>query len=1172
MTLHTTQYTGASERLDALTRALQQRVVILDGSMGVRFQRLGLTESDMRGERLASHGVNLTGNFDILNLTQPETVAWIHRSYLEAGADIIETNTFNSHALAQQEYGCAELVREMNLQGASIARSVADEFTAEHPERPRFVAGSIGPSAYTLSLATNVDDRAAREVDFDRMRQAYTEQAIALIEGGVDLLLVETIFDTLNVKAVVAAIEEARRATGRHEIPFMLSITLSDASGRLLNGQTPEAFLATMAYARPLAMGFNCSGGPVTLLPFVKRLNELSPFYTIMYANAGLPDQLGNYGETPEIFCNHIRPLLEAGGLNIVGGCCGTTDDHIRLLARSAAGMPPRKPLTPEQANAAMPWLAGLDPFADDRGFINIGERCNVAGSRKFLRLIKEKKYDEAVEIAIGQIRAGAMVLDINLDDGLLDGVAEMTHFLRLLGAEPEAAAVPWMIDSSDFRVVEAALKNIGGKAIVNSISLKHGEEEFLEHARTIHSYGAAVVVMLFDENGQATSFEHKIAVAQRAYRLLLADGWNPRDIIFDSNILTIATGMAEHDNYARDYIRAVEWIKRNLPGAKTVGGLSNLSFAFRGNNYLRQAMHAVFLYHAIRAGLDMAIMDPGAKVTYSQIDERLLKAIEAAVLNTEEGAAERLIAMAVEYAGDAVQENTGAEAAEQLTVTQRLVNALILGDNSTLIEDLKLSVAEHGGDAAAVVEGPLMQGMGEVGKLFEVGKMFLPQVVKSAGTMRQAVDFLTPLMQEKATVGKKRGLFLVATVKGDVHDIGKNIAGVVLRCNNFEVMDLGVQVPAQTIVNAVLEHKPDFVGLSGLITPSLHEMAVTLNALHEAGCRVPVFVGGAATSDLHTALKLAPEYPEGVVVRVADAAKNGVFASRLLSDYECAAAEIKAAQQAKVEEYLTQQAEQPAVADCEKLIPEIDWRNVPLYKPSITGVRTFDVEVAEVIDYINWIYFLNCWRTRPDTAQAEALLADARELLQELHGCHMQCRVGFFEAAGGGEKLRIGSEEFDAPRQHPAANRRELWSLADFVAPEGMGDHAGAFCITIGEDLRGIEAGSDEYRQLLLQSVCDRLAEATSEWLHRRVRTELWGYAPDESLDLQAIKQGRYLGIRPAIGYGSMPDQLQMHKLNRLLDFGSIGVDVTENGALSPSSTVAGLYLAAPHARYFNL
>ncbi len=1172
MTENTAKYTGADERLNALLAALQQRVVILDGSMGVRFQRLNLSEADMRGHLLTEHPVNLAGNFDILNLTQPQIVAQIHRSYLEAGADIIETNTFNSHALAQQEYGCEDRVRELNLQGARIARSVADEFTAANPQRPRFVAGSVGPSAYTLSLSTNVDDRAAREVEFDRMREAYAEQAVALIEGGVDLLLVETIFDTLNVKAVVAAIQDARKACSRPDFPFILSITLSDASGRLLNGQTPEAFLATMRYAKPLGVGFNCSGGPVTLIPFVKRLNELSPFYTVMYANAGLPDQLGNYGETPEIFCNHIRPLLEAGGVNIVGGCCGTTDEHIRLLAATAEGMSPRKPLSEQEADKVMPWLAGLEPFADNRGFINIGERCNVAGSRKFLRLIKEKKYDEAVEIAVSQVRAGAMALDINLDDGLLDGVTEMTHFLRLLGGEPEVAAVPWMIDSSDFRVVEAALKNMGGKGIVNSISLKHGDEEFLEHARIIQGYGAAVVVMLFDENGQATDFEHKIAVAERAYNLLVADGWNPRDIIFDANILTIATGLAEHDNYARDYIRAVEWIKNNLPGAKTVGGLSNLSFAFRGNNYLRQAMHAVFLYHAIRGGLDMAIVDPGAKVTYSQLDERLLRCIEAAVLNTETGAAERLIDMAVEYAGKGEDAKGDTVAGEQLTVTQRLVGALVNGDNSTLTADLQLSVEEYLGDAAAVVEGPLMQGMSVVGKLFEEGKMFLPQVVKSARTMRQAVDFLTPLMQRKAAAGNRKGVFLVATVKGDVHDIGKNIAAVVLRCNNFEVIDLGVQVDAQTIVKAVLEHKPDFVGLSGLITPSLHEMAVTVRALHEAGIRVPVFVGGAATSELHTALKIAPEYPDGVVVRVADAAKNGVFASSLLSNYDATVAEIKSAQHAKVQNYLAEQAQKREDENIEKLMPEIDWESVPLYKPSFTGVRTIEVPVSEVVDYINWIYFLNCWRTRPETEQAESLLSDARGLLAELAHCHMQCRVGFFEAAGIGETIQIGSETLDTPRQRPDGRRKELLSLADFVAPEGRGDYAGVFCITIGSDLRAVSGGDDEYRQLLLQSVCDRLAEAASEWLHRKVRTELWGYAQDEPFDLQGIKQGKYQGIRPAIGYGSIPDQLQMHKLNMLLDFDSIGVSVTENGALSPSSTVAGIYLAAPHSRYFNL
>lgn len=1152
---------------------LDRRVLLLDGSTGVQFQRLHLSETEMRGSLLAEHQVNISGNFDILNLTQPQLVEAMHRSYLEAGADIIETNTFNSQALSQAEYQCQHLVEQLNRCGAKIARRTADKYTAANPSRQRFVAGSIGPSAYTLSVGTDINRREWRQVDFDQMRDAYATQAKALIEGGVDLLLIETIFDALNVKACVAAIQLACRQLGISDFPFILSLTLSDSSGRLLTGQTPEAFLAALSHTQPLAVGFNCSGGPEKLIPFIRRINEISPYYTILYPNAGLPDQLGNYSESPLNFASTINTLLAEGQLNIVGGCCGTTPQHIKALADFAASAQPRCP----SQSAHPAWLAGLDAFADNLGFINVGERCNVAGSRKFLTLIKEKQYDEAVAVALKQVKAGAMILDINLDDGLLDSTEEMVRFLRLLSAEPEVAAVPWMIDSSSFDIIEAALKNIGGKAIVNSLSLKHGDDEFLRHASIVKQHGAALVVMLFDERGQATTFQHKIEVAKRAYKLLTTHGWNPRDIIFDPNILTIATGIEEHNSYAVDFIRAVAWIKHNLPGAKTSGGVSNLSFAFRGNNYLRQAMHAVFLFHAIEAGLDMAIVDPTSKVTYNQIEPKLLKAIEDTVLNRKADAAERLIEMAVDYAGIKPGELTTSANFEELSVTQRLINALVNGESTSLTDDLTLAVSEHNNDAAAVVEGPLMQGMEMVGRLFESGKMFLPQVVKSARTMRQAVDFLQPLMEANAVAGSKKGLWLIATVKGDVHDIGKNIAAVVLKCNNFDVIDLGVQVDAATIVKAARQHRPDFIGLSGLITPSLHEMAVTVAALREAGISTPVFVGGAATSALHCALKIAPKYSYGIVAHVADAAKNGVIASRLLADYESTAAEIRARQQALVDDYNQKVAEAAAKQSRNPKPLTIDWQNEHIVKPSFVGVRTIDeIPVSDIAPMINWTFLLNCWRTASNTPQAEALLSDARQLLSRLSSMTMRARVGFFDAYAEGETLNIGSEAFDAPRQRPSATRDVTLSLADFVAPKGHGDYVGAFCVTIGTELRKFYneaiALGDDYHKLLTQSVFDRIAEATSEWLHRQVRIKLWGYAPAEECDLKKIRRGQYQGIRPAIGYGSLPDQLQMHKLNQLLDFGAIELQPTENGALSPAPSVAGIYIASPHAKYFSL
>lgn len=1164
--------TQHNSRLLALKEALSKNILILDGSTGVEFQKLNLSEETMRGERFQTHPKPLAGNFDILNLSAPQIVEAIHRSYLQAGADIIETNTFNSQALSQREYLCQDLAYELNLAGARIARNMADEFSALTPQKPRFVAGSIGPSGFTLSLATDISNPTHREVEFDEMANAYELQALGLLEGGVDILLVETIFDTLNVKAIIKAINRAKEKSNRLDVPVILSITLSDASGRLLNGMTPEAFLTSIAYAKPLALGFNCSGGPANLIPFVKRLNEISPFYSILYPNAGLPDQIGNYSETPEQFSNTILPLARQRGINIIGGCCGTTPQHINLLSQTIKGLPPRTPLQ----NPTIAWLAGLEEFNDNRGFINIGERCNVAGSRKFLRLINEKKYDEAVEIAIKQVRDGAMILDINLDDGLLNGEEEMKIFLRLLASEPITAAVPWMIDSSSFPVIETALRNIGGKAIVNSISLKHGDQEFLRQARIIQQFGASVVVMLFDEDGQATSFEHKIKIAHRAYNLLTNDGWDPRDIIIDPNILTIATGIEQHNAYALDFIRAVDWIKKNLPGAKTSGGVSNLSFAFRGNNFLRQAMHAAFLYHAINAGLDMAIVDPTSKVTYSQIPQKLLTAIEDAIFNRNPDSASILTQLAAEYAEKKTGEQHKLAVSENLSVSERLVNALVNGDNSSLIDDLNLSVQEHNNDAAAVVEGPLMAGMEKVGSLFESGKMFLPQVVKSARTMRQAVDFLQPLMENNAVIAtKKKGLVLVATVKGDVHDIGKNIAAVVMRCNNFEVIDLGVQVDAQTIVRKALELKPDFIGLSGLITPSLNEMAITVRALREAGISTPILVGGAATSELHTALKIAPNSTSGVVVRVADAAKNAVIASRLSADHDNTVAAIKEEQNRIAQNFIQNQNNNSQPNNSS--LPEIDWEKEPIYAPTFSGCKTLDnIKVKDIASFINWKYFLNCWRTAPNTPQADELIRDASDLLESISEMNMVCRIGFFNAFATPESIEVGRTSIATPRQKPKPSRQTLWALSDFVAPEGYGDHIGAFCISIGPEIRNllnsVNRSADDYQKILLQSLCDRLAEATSEFLHLRVRKDFWGYAPLEDLSTEEILRGKGQGIRPAVGYGSIPDQLQMHKLNKLLDFSQIGVDVTENGALFPSSSTAGIYLSSPRAFYFTV
>lgn len=1157
----------------SIQELLKTRMLLLDGSMGVMIQNKNLDESQFRGTVLTDHPQPLKGNNDILCLTTPEVIASIHRDYLEAGADIIETNTFNGTVISQKEYCTEHLVEEINLAGARIAKVEAQRYsTAEHP---RFVAGSMGPTGVAASMSADINDPASRSISFSEMSEAFYCQAKALIKGGVDLLLIETIFDTVNAKA---AIEGARRAMKELnvELPIILSITISDQSGRILSGHTPEAFLSIIKHANPLAVGFNCSGGPANLAPFARQLAAISPYPTILYPNLGLPDSLGRYSETTESFIAAIEPLLKDRVVNIIGGCCGTSPKQIAALRKT---IDCSNVLPHDASTANTPWLAGLDAFYDDRGFINIGERCNVAGSRKFLHLINEKSYNEAVAIARKQVADGAMILDINMDDGLLDIKEEMTHFLRLLSTDPEVAQVPWMIDSSDFDVITSALENTPGRAIVNSISLKHGEKEFLSQAKTIKEHGAAVVVMAFDEDGQATTFERKISICERAYKILTEKaGFDPRDIIFDPNVLTIATGMAEHDRYAIDFIRAVEWIHTNLPGAKTSGGLSNLSFAFRGNNYLRQAMHAVFLYHAIRAGLSMAIMDPSAKVTYDSIPEELLTLLEDAILCRREDAAERLIEQASNFAGEKQSETTDNNSSESaLPVDKRLENALVRGDETTLETDIAEAVILCG-TANAVVEGPLMAGMERVGQLFECGKMFLPQVVKSARTMHHAVEILRPQLEAGKKAGASKGTFLVATVKGDVHDIGKNIAAVVLRCNNFEVIDLGVQVDAHTIVDAVRKHKPQFIGLSGLISPSLGEMVNVATTLRDAGIDLPLFVGGAATSEIHTAIKIAPAYGPGVVVRVADASQNPVIATRLLNNYNEEAEQIKNRQRT-----IREADTQPTTAIASDYVPVLPTVEEITSKPTFMGVKTLEEPlVKEIVPFINWTYFYHCWKVNPNSDAAADLHRDAEALLDEIiaNEATMRCRAGFFEAYSVDNSIVINTAKGDVilptPRQLPKENRKELHALADFVAPKGLNDHIGGFAITIGDKLRKMLSDcsfeNDSYQHLLLQSVCDRLAEATSEWLHYKVRTKLWGYAFNEPLDFTAIRQGRYQGIRPAIGYPSLPDQMLMHKLNQMIEFESIDITITENGALNPSSSVAGIYISSPRSCYFNL
>lgn len=1159
----------------SLASALGQRVLVLDGSMGVMLQQLNLSEAEVKGRRFLTHAHPLGGNFDVLCLSRPEIVASIHKRYLEAGADIIETNTFNANRFSQSAYGCEHLVGELNRAGAMIARKQADIYSEKDPSKPRFVAGSMGPTGLSASISADVDDPASRPVTFGELAEAYEEQACGLIEGGVDLLLVETIFDLLNAKAAVTGIKNANRRLGR-DVPFALSITISDASGRLLSGHTPEAFLTAMAEYRPLAVGFNCSAGASGLEAYVRELASKSPFPVIFYSNAGLPDQMGRYVQTADQFASQIKGLLTDGLLNIVGGCCGTSPEHIAALRQAVDES--AKPRQIAEKESVPGWLASLEPFYDNRGFINVGERCNVAGSRKFLRLINEGDYGQAIAIARKQVADGAMMLDLNFDDAMLDSKAEMIHFLRLLASDPQTASVPWMIDSSDFDVIAGALENIAGKAVVNSISLKHGEEELLRQARIVKNHGAAVVVMLFDEQGQATSYERKIEIAGRAYRLLVDEaGFDPRDIIIDPNVLTVATGMAEHDSYALDFIRAIKWIHENLPGAKTSGGVSNLSFAFRGNNYLRQAMHAVFLYHAIEAGLSMAIVDPSTKVTYADIPEDLLELIEDVILMRRPDAADRLIAAAANYSSTpATQSSADSVKLREMPVEQRLTEALRTGDDTNLEADI-LEAVESLGSATAVVEGPLMAGMEEVGRLFEQGKMFLPQVVKSARTMHKAVGFLTPYLAANASEGLSNGTFLLATVKGDVHDIGKNIVKVVLECNNFKVIDLGVQVEAEAIVRAVREHNPDFIGLSGLIAPSLEEMRVVVATLQREGVSVPVFVGGAATSELHTALRLAPAYPGGVVARISDASQNPLMAKRLLTAREETIEAVKERQRAISAEYQKKNSEKSA--DTAGKILQLDWANRAFVKPVREGLTINEsIAVGQIRELINWTYFYNCWKIKPVSEQAATLKAEAEELLDRLEkeGATMEAAVAFHPAWSDGDAIVTDGVRIPTPRQQAREGREHCLSLADFVAPKGYGDHIGCFVVTIGprlrEEIEACRQEGDDYRMLLIQSVCDRLVEATSEQLHYQVRSNLWGYASDEERDIASLLKGRYAGIRPAVGYPSLPDQRLMFSLAKLVDFDSVGVSLTVNGALTPASSIAGFYISSPESRYFSL
>jgi 5-methyltetrahydrofolate--homocysteine methyltransferase len=1173
---------GARERLE---RLLAERVVVLDGAMGTAIQGLGLGEDAFRGERLRDHPRDVLGDNDVLNLTRPAAVEDIHRSYFEAGADIACTNTFTATSISQADYGLEASSYEINRAGAEIARRAC----AGVPDR--FVAGSVGPTNQTLSLSPRVNEPAFRTITFDQLAESYAEQMRGLVDGGVDLLLIETIFDTLNAKAAIAAARDVAST-----LPLLISVTITDRSGRTLSGQTTEAFWISIAHAEPFSVGVNCALGAEEMRPYLETLSRVADVYTTCHPNAGLPNAFGGYDETPETTSRALGEFARSGIANVVGGCCGTTPDHIRAIAAAVRGVPPRR--TPAAAPARVTSFSGLEPFAitPETGFVMIGERTNITGSKRFRRLIESGDYQQGIEVALEQVRGGANLIDVNMDADLLDSVRAMTTFLNLVATEPEIARVPIVIDSSRWSVVEAGLKCVQGKGVVNSISLKEGEEDFLEKARRIHRYGAAAVVMAFDERGQAETLERKVAICERAYRLLTERaGFGPEDCIFDPNILPIATGIEEHNQFAKAFIESVGEIKRRCPGARVSGGVSNLSFSFRGNEVVRQAIHAAFLYHAIQAGLDMAIVNAGQLMVYEDIPADLLEHVEDILFDRRPDATERMVAFADTVRGDGARRELDLSWREG-TVEDRLKHALVHGIVEFIEDDTEEARRAYP-RPLEVIEGPLMDGMRIVGDLFGSGKMFLPQVVKSARAMKRAVAYLEPFMeQDKQALGGEsvQGRIVTATVKGDVHDIGKNIVGVVLACNSYEVIDLGVMVPAEVILDTAIERKCDFVGLSGLITPSLEEMVNVATQMERRGLQLPLLVGGATTSRQHTAVKIAPAYSPPTV-HVLDASRVVNVVADLLEPGRRAAldADNRREQQRIRDEHAQREREPllPYRIAVERRTP-IEWRREDVPVPSFTGTRLAGPSLSTLREYIDWTFFFTAWELKgrypaildhPQHGEAaRELYKEANELLDEIVDkglLRARGVFGFWRARAEGDDVVLdGGTRFPMLRQQAdRGDDRPNRSLADFVAPaeSGLADHIGAFAVTAGhgadELAARFEAEHDDYRAIMVKALADRLAEAFAEYLHHVARRE-WGYEDEELANDDLIAE-RYRGIRPAFGYPACPDHSPKAELFALLDAGAAaGMDLTEHFAMVPAASVSGLYFAHPAARYFNV
>jgi 5-methyltetrahydrofolate--homocysteine methyltransferase len=1190
---------------DKLEHLLRQRIVIIDGAMGTTLQRYQLDEATYRGERFKDWAQELKGNHDLLNLTRPDLVAEVHRAYLEAGADIIETNTFNAQAVSLADYKMESLAHELNVAAAGIARRVADEFMGERSDRACFVAGAMGPMNRALSLSPDVNNPAYRAVTYDQVMQAYYDQARGLVDGGVDILIVETVFDSLNSKAALFAIQKLFDDTGK-KLPLMCSFTITDASGRTLSGQTVEAYWNSVSNNDLLSIGINCALGPKEMRPFIEELSRIAPIYVSAYPNAGLPDPLSPTGfpETPETMAPQMRDWARQGWLNLVGGCCGTTPEHIRAIAAEVKDCPPRALPTTE------PYLrlSGLEPLTlrRDTNFVNIGERTNVTGSPKFAKLILNGQYEEALSVARQQVENGAQLIDVNMDEGLLDSEAAMVRFLNLIAAEPDIARVPIVVDSSKWSVIEAGLKCVQGKAVVNSISLKEGEEKFKEQAGLIRRYGAAVIVMAFDERGQADTFERKIEICERAYRILVNEaGFPPQDIIFDPNILTVATGMEEHNNYAVDFIRATGWIKENLPLAKVSGGVSNISFSFRGNNAVREAMHSAFLYHAIKAGMDMGIVNAGQLAVYDEIPKDLLALVEDVLLNRRLDATERLIAFA-----ETIKKQDKAEAKEEewrmASVEERLSHALVKGIADYIEQDVEEARQKYG-RPLNVIEGPLMDGMNVVGDLFGSGKMFLPQVVKSARVMKKAVAYLQPFMEaEKAGNGNGRaqGKVLMATVKGDVHDIGKNIVGVVLACNNYEVIDLGVMVPCEKILKTAREQNVDIIGLSGLITPSLDEMQHVAREMQREGFTTPLLIGGATTSRVHTAVRIAPNY-EPPVVHVLDASRAVPVVGALVNDETRGKFALKnQSEQQRDRELFESSREQKRSLKLDQARANrtpIDWATTEIARPEFTGVRLLkNYPLEQIVPFIDWSPFFHTWELKgvfprilddPSTGtQARKLYEDAQSLLERIvirRELRAHAVYGFWPANVVGDDIEVYADEnrsrvltvFHTLRQQSEKRAGQYnQALADFIAPRESGriDFIGGFAVTTGIGLEDLcarfERDHDDYSSIMAKALADRLAEAFAELLHKRAREE-WGYGRDENLKIEDLIKERYRGIRPAPGYPAQPDHTEKRSLFDLLQAEqNAGVHLTESFAMIPASSVSGLYFSHPDSKYFAL